>query len=503
MDLDHAHLAVRIIVATLDDGPEPAAAVAAFARRREPAILESVIGSRTSGRWSIFACDPVDALSIEQDYRGNPFDVIDAKLRRYPSVENHTDLPFAGGWIGYISYEAGARIEKILPTNPPGTSLPLVRLGLYDTAAILDRQAERWHLVAVEWPVESGVNRPSAKERLDRLRDMLVGESPTGVGAVDSNCSAAPCGRRRGRRPLVFRHPQGVALHLTSAPKPDWTREEYLARVRVAKEYIAAGDIYQVNLTQRFVARTDAAPLQLYLDLRRANPADYAALLTWGNRAVLSSSPELFLDLRAGRVITRPIKGTRPRTGDERLDLIRRGELVHSEKDRAELNMIIDLLRNDIGRTCEVGSVRVESAGDLETHPTVFHRVATISGRLRADCGAVDLLRATCPGGSITGAPKIRAMQIIDELESVQRGVYCGSIGYLGLDGSMVMNIAIRTMILDQGQVHIHAGGAIVADSDPDDEYEETLAKGAGMFRALAATAPVPRRKSKVPGLSP
>jgi len=436
-------------------------AVAVFACRREPAILESVLGRRSSGRWSIFVCDPVEVLSIEQDCCGDPFRVMDAGLRRYPGVENPTDLPFAGGWIGYISYEAGGRTEKVLPTNPPGTSLPLVRLGLYDTAAVLDRQTDRWHLVAVEWPIEAGVNRPSAKERLGQLRDMLVGESPT-----------------PGRR---------GATALTSAPKADWTREEYLARVRVAKEYIAAGDIYEVNLTQRFVARTEATPLQLYLDLRHANPADYAALLTWDDRAVISSSPELFLDLRDGRVITRPIKGTRPRTGDQRLDPIRRSELAHSEKDRAELNMIIDLLRNDIGRVCEVGSVRVESAGDLETHPTVFHRVATISGWLRADCGALDLLRATCPGGSITGAPKIRAMQIIDELESVQRGVYCGSIGYLGLDGSMMMNIAIRTMILDRGQVHIHAGGAIVADSDPDDEYEETLAKAAGMFRALQA----------------
>ena len=460
---------------TLDDGPEPVSAVAAFARGADPAILESIAGDRTFGRWSVFACDPVDVLAVGQGDCGDPFEAVAARLARYPSIENHTNLPFAGGWIGYISYEAGARIESVLPTNPPGTSLPLVRLALYDTAAIFDGHTGRWHLLAVDWPPGAGIDRPDAQRRLEQLGKLL---------RTEGRRDAGPSSPSRGVR----------SRKTTEAPAPDWTPQEYVARVQAAKDYIAAGDIYQVNLTQRFVARTGATPLQLYLDLRCANPADYAALLTWDNCGVISSSPELFLDLRDGRVITRPIKGTRPRTGDERLDAIRRSELADSEKDRAELNMIIDLLRNDIGRVCAVGSVRVASAGDLEAHPTVFHRVATITGRLRQDrkapdpfSGAVDLLRATCPGGSITGAPKIRAMQIIDELESMQRGVYCGSIGYLGLDGNMAMNIAIRTMIFDRGQVHVHAGGAIVADSDPHDEYDETLAKAAGMFRALEA----------------
>lgn len=464
------HPNARLIVTTLDDGPEPASAVAAFACQREPAILESVAGSRTSGRWSVFACDPLEVLIVEQDRLGDPFEVVTAGLARWPHVENNTGLPFVGGWIGYISYEAGAGIENIVPTNPPGTSLPLVRLALYDGAAIFDHCTGRWHLVAVDWLCEADADRPGAKERINRLYELLKGPSP-----------ALGCGK------------DGVSSETSSngLPVPDWTREEYIARVLAAKEYIAAGDIYQVNLTQRFVARIESPPLQLYLDLRRANPADYAAMLSWDDCAVLSSSPELFLDLRAGEVVTRPIKGTRPRTGDERLDYILRRELGDSEKDRAELNMIIDLLRNDIGRVCEVGSVRVESPGDLETHPTVFHRVATITGRLREGCGVVDLLRATCPGGSITGAPKVRAMQIIDELESVRRGVYCGAIGYIGLDGDMMMNIAIRTMIFDRGRVHIHAGGAIIADSDPEAEYDETLAKAAGMFHALQARVPV------------
>ncbi|MFH0983072.1 MAG: aminodeoxychorismate synthase component I [Planctomycetota bacterium] len=455
----------------------PATALVTFAHEREPAILESVAGDPTYGRWSILACQPVDVLVVEPGRPGDPFAAIAAELARYPTLENLTGLPFSGGWIGYISYEAGARTEKVLPTKPAGTSLPLVRFALYDTAALFDHLAGRWHLIAVDWPRETGLDRPNAPERLAQLRERLLqGGPPVQRWGTRIPPSSPPPSLARCVRWPTF---SKVGY------SPDWTREEYLARVRRAKEYIAAGDIYQVNLTQRFVVRTDATPLQLYLALRRANPADYAALLAWGEQAIVSSSPELFLDLHGGRVLTRPIKGTRPRTGDTRLDALRRRELADSEKDRAELNMIIDLLRNDLARVCAVGSVRVESAGDLETHPTVFHRVATITGRLRPELGAVDLLRATCPGGSITGAPKIRAMQIIDELEAVQRGVYCGSIGYLGLDGNIAMNIAIRTMILDRGRVHVHAGGAIVADSDPDEEYEETLAKAAGMFRAL------------------
>ncbi|GAG27694.1 unnamed protein product, partial [marine sediment metagenome] len=213
------------------------------------------------------------------------------------------------------------------------------------------------------------------------------------------------------------------------------SREAYFSKVARAKRYIEAGDIYQVNLTQRWAVHTDASPIELYLRLRGASPSSHAAFLPWGDYAILSSSPELFLDLRRGHVITRPIKGTRPRVGDPVRDAAARQELLESEKERAELTMIIDLLRNDLGRVCSPGSVRVSDAGTLEEHPTVFHRVATIEGDLEAGRDWLDLLLASFPGGSVTGAPKIRAMQIIDELEPAARGVYCGSIGMIGLDG--------------------------------------------------------------------
>ncbi|MCP4593161.1 MAG: aminodeoxychorismate synthase component I [bacterium] len=449
-----------MLTLTLRDGPDPATVLPGFARRDQPAFLESLAGDPERGRWSVFAGDPVEVVSVPTVSDHDPFAAWQTRMEAYPAIENRVGLPFVGGWIGFISYEAGASLEKIQPSNPAGTSLPAMRMALYDHAAIFDHRTSHWHLVAVEWPDHCGIERRPAALRIAELRRVLDTCPP-------------------------HHESESEVVVAADSPVPDWTQEEYLERVRIAKDYIAAGDVYQVNLTQRFTARTGLGPLQLYRDLRDSNPADYAAFLAWDGLAVLSSSPELFLDLRAGEVLTCPIKGTRPRTGDAPLDAIRRQELLDSEKDRAELNMIIDLLRNDLSRVCLPGSVRVVSAGELEAHPTVFHRVATIAGRLDSERSLLDLLRATCPGGSITGAPKIRAMQIIDELETVQRGVYCGAIGYVGLDGSMMMNIAIRTMIFDRGSVHIHAGGGIVADSDPLDEYEESLAKAAGMFRAL------------------
>jgi anthranilate/para-aminobenzoate synthase component I len=251
-------------------------------------------------------------------------------------------------------------------------------------------------------------------------------------------------------------------------------------------EYIAAGDIYQVNLTQRFTVRTPLTPLEIHLRLREANASDFAALLIWDERAVICASPELFLSATAdGAVLTRPIKGTHARAGGAAADAAAGAALLASAKDRAELNMIIDLLRNDLGRVCAFGSVRVVAEADVEVHPTVLHLVGTVAGQLRPEITRSKLLEATLPGGSITGCPKIRAMQIIRELEDTPRGAYCGAIGYLGLDGGLGLNVAIRTMQYDRGTLHLHAGGAITADSDPNAEYAETLAKAEGMFRAL------------------
>ena len=255
--------------------------------------------------------------------------------------------------------------------------------------------------------------------------------------------------------------------------------------MRKAIDYISAGDVFQVNLSQRFTAALTEHPSRIYDRLRRDAPAVYGAYLDHLDYALLCNSPELFLrierDPESGlrRVITRPIKGTRARGAG--LDY----QLRDSEKDQAELNMIIDLERNDLGRVCEIGTVKVTQPRIIESHPTVFHGVATIEGLLRPDVTFVDLLRATFPGGSVTGAPKVRAMQIIEELEPTRRGPYCGAVGYIAADGSMEFNIAIRTMVVADGLVHMSVGGGIVADSDPIAEYEETLVKARAMFAAV------------------
>jgi para-aminobenzoate synthetase component 1 len=268
----------------------------------------------------------------------------------------------------------------------------------------------------------------------------------------------------------------------------NFTRDRYIGAVERAIDYIAAGDVFQVNLSQRFTAALTEHPSQIYERLRRQSPAMYGAYLDHLDYALLCNSPELFLQVQTvdgrRRIRTRPIKGTRATAPG--MD----AQLRDSEKDQAELNMIIDLERNDLGRVCEIGTVQVSEPRMIEAHPTVYHGVATVEGVLRNDVGLVDLLRATFPGGSITGAPKIRAMEIIEELEPTRRGPYCGAIGYLAPGGRMEFNVAIRTMIVRDGLVHIPVGGGIVADSSPIAEYEETLVKAKAMFAALGIATP-------------
>lgn len=269
--------------------------------------------------------------------------------------------------------------------------------------------------------------------------------------------------------------------------RSDFTREAYEAAVDRALAYIRTGDIYQVNISQRFQAPCAEDPFDVYLRLRAQSPAPFAAFLRYPDFAILSSSPERFLSYDPGsRIVeTRPIKGTRPRAAEPGRDRALARGLLASEKDRAENVMIVDLERNDLGRVAQVGSVKVTVLCGLETYATVHHLTSVVQARLREDRDVVDILRATFPGGSITGAPKIRAMEIIDELEPVARGVYTGAIGYIRFTGEMDMNIAIRTMVLKNGTASFWVGGGIVADSDPGLEYEETLHKGAAMARAL------------------
>jgi para-aminobenzoate synthetase component 1 len=374
--------------------------------------------------------------------RADPFDVVREALAEHAVKDNDTAFPFAGGAIGYLGYDLGRHIELLPERAIDDRGLPDLFLAFYDRAIVVDHSARR--AAIVELSEREDGRAMDAKQYDEEFR----GLGPMTAGATGSN----------------------------------FTRDEYLAAVARVRDYIAAGDVYQVNLSQRFRARTPASPFELY---RRLRPAPYSSLLEIGRRAIVSSSPELFLDVRERRVVTRPIKGTRRRgetlAEDERL----RGELLASEKDNAELAMIVDLERNDLGRVCEYGSVRVTEPLALETHPTVHHLVATVEGKLRRDADLVGLLRATFPGGSVTGAPKIRAMEIIDELEPTRRGAYTGAIGFLGFDGAATLSVAIRIIEVHGDDCWFQVGGGVVADSDPAAEYDETLVKGAALAQAI------------------
>jgi para-aminobenzoate synthetase component 1 len=267
--------------------------------------------------------------------------------------------------------------------------------------------------------------------------------------------------------------------------KANFSHEGYLKAVARAREYICAGDIFQVNLSQRFEADLNISPYELYKRLRKINPAPFASYLNFEGVNIVGASPERFLKVQGDWVETRPIKGTKPRGKTPEEDKALAGDLLASQKDRAENTMIVDLERNDLGRVCRYGTIKVTELAILETYPTVFHLTSTVVGRLREGISRIDLLKASFPGGSITGAPKVRAMEIIDELEPTRRSVYTGSIGYLSFSGEMDINIVIRTFIVKDGRAYFQVGGAIVYDSEPEAEYIETLDKGRALMQAL------------------
>jgi para-aminobenzoate synthetase component I len=368
-----------------------------------------------------------------------------------PLADDDESLPpFQGGAAGYIGYEYGAVLECI-PQPHDDLALPDVVLGIYEWTIAWDHASDRCWIFG------------TSEEMLDSVA-ALIRDVPANLRDEQM---VPP---RRGAFASTF------------------TRETYPPAVERVREYIRAGDIFQVNLSQRFSAPLRTTPWILYQTLQTINPAPFAAYFDAGDVAVAITSPERFLHVDpAGRVETRPIKGTRPRALDPRRDAELRDELLHSEKDAAEHVMIVDVLRNDLARVCEYGSVRVPTLMRHEPHESVHHLVSIITGQLRRGLTAVDLLHASFPGGSITGAPKIRAMEIIAELEPVTRGVYCGAIGYLSVTGAMDTSIAIRTCVTHDDRVYFSAGGGVVADSDPIAEYEETLVKAAALMQAVSS----------------
>ncbi|MEN6544091.1 aminodeoxychorismate synthase component I [Parvibaculum sp.] len=401
------------------------------------------------GRWSFIALDPFETMVWREGGEEAPFTLLKERMAALAAPSSPGLPPFSGGAAGYFGYGLGRTLERqrAMSRAADDQHLPDMALGLYDTVLAFDHAERRAWIVA-----------PNAER----------------AGALRLRVSEARLRTARSARKVL-------------ALRSNFTRDAYERAVAKVVDYIHAGDIFQANLSQRFetsLAKGDT-PYELYLRLRDESPAPFASFFNFGEGAIVSSSPERFLLTRNGKVETKPIKGTRPRGATVEEDAERAAELLSSEKDRAENVMIVDLLRNDISRVCEDGSVSVEKLCALESFAQVHHLVSTVRGKLRADKAHVDLLAACFPGGSITGAPKLRAMEIIDELEPTMRGPYCGAIGYLGFDGAMDTSIAIRTMVVKGDRVTFQAGGGITADSIPATEYEETLTKARGMARAL------------------
>jgi para-aminobenzoate synthetase component 1 len=380
----------------------------------------------------------------------------------------------------------GRQLEVLPSPAADDFGLPAMAVGLYDVVAAFDHVRRRGWIISQGLPeVEPAKRRRRAEARLREA-----------IGWLSGPIARDNTAERRASRPALsaselirqFAVADMAAManvvdvdDLTS----DFSHAEYLRAVGRAIDYIAAGDVFQVNLAQRLLCPARDDSVSLYRRLRRCNPAPFAGYFDLGDFQIASASPERFLKVTAGDVETRPIKGTRPRFADPALDRRAADELCRSEKDRAENVMIVDLLRNDLGRVCRPGSVRVEQLCRLESYEHVHHLVSSVRGRLRDERGPIDLLRAAFPGGSITGAPKVRAMEIIAELEPVARGAYCGSLGYLGFDGTMDLSILIRTITAGRGWWQASVGGGIVAESVPEREYEETWHKAEGLVRAM------------------
>lgn len=444
-------------------------------------FLDSAEPHESRGRYSYIAANPTLWTKVADDVSPNVLQEAARMLNnvRLPTIEGLP--PFQGGIAGLFGYDLNRVIEsRVPPSRYDEFHSPHAALGLYDSVLSFDHQSGRAWLVS--WSLDQECPPATKFERRFGLEELLVAVFASQFGPMPIDHESARSGDLLKASELCAQHPLPGFPHVTS----NFSRTGYEAAVRRTVEYIHAGDCFQVNLSQRLLAPLREHPLELYGRLRQLNPAPFAGYFDLGDFQILSASPERFLRVFPdGEVETRPIKGTRPRgaTVEEDAALVR--ELASSAKDIAENVMIVDLLRNDIGKVCEYGSVRVPRLCEVETFRFVHHLVSEVRGKLRPGVGPLDLLAAAFPGGSVTGAPKVRAMEIIAELEPSTRGPYCGSLGWIGFNGAMDTNILIRTFSAGRGWVQFPVGGGIVAESDPAREYEETLHKAAGLLRAL------------------
>ncbi len=439
-------------------------------------FLDSGMDPLRLGRFSFIGTDPFLVMRsrgnqvtiIRQDDEesrlGNPFDILGELLETHRLDSFPAQIPFWGGAVGYFSYDLCHFVERLPTTATDDLQLPESYFGFYDTILAFDNLQHKAYIASTGFPeLEENQRLKRARLRLKAMKDRLRSSSP----------------RNRHSDPPSTRNLAESVL------KSNFTPEDYIKAVNRVREYIAAGDVFQVNLSQRFETDLTIPPYELYRRLRQINPAPFASYLNFDGVTIVSASPERFLRLDGDWVETRPIKGTRPRGRSPAEDAMLAQELLQSTKDRAENVMIVDLERNDLGRVCQYGTVKVTELAILETFPTVFHLTSTVTGKLRPEKNRIDLLKATFPGGSITGAPKVRAMEIIDELEPTRRSVYTGAIGYLSFGNNLDLNIVIRTFIIKGGKAYFQVGGGIIYDSDAEAEYKETLDKAKALIQAL------------------
>ncbi|WFU80485.1 aminodeoxychorismate synthase component I [Bradyrhizobium sp. CIAT3101] len=447
----------------------PVTAMRRLARRPHLTFLDSAASHGILGRYSYLTCDPFGTYMVAdgraswngEGVERDPWDVLRTLLANYPQ-ERRPDLPpFQGGAAGYFSYDLNRTLERLPVPAASEHRSPQSILHFYDVVISYDHQENRCWIVSTGWPEQDPTRRAArARHRANEFAALLAASDPA----------------------------QNDTYGAVGPWHSNFSREGYIAAVHRVIDLIQAGDVFQVNIAQRFSARlpTSFDPVAFYCQLRSLNPAPFAALLRYGTLAIASSSPERFLKLDGRGVETRPIKGTCARSTDPKEDKRRAQLLVASDKDRAENIMIVDLLRSDLSRVCTSHSVDVTALCNLESYASVHHLVSVVTGELKSSQDAVALLRACFPGGSITGAPKVRSMEIITEIERVAREVYCGAIGFIAFNGHMDTNIAIRTVTIDGGLAVFHAGGGVTAMSDPAAEYEETIVKAQRMFDAFA-----------------
>lgn len=450
------------VVVPLDPVPGPLDALDRFAARQSPILLHSAAPLHPLSRYSYLAADPVVTLRRGADAWRDVASAIRRSLSQ-PASSIPELPPFQGGWAGWFGYELGQAFDTMQCANGHGSGTPDVALALYDWVIAWD------HATNNAWLVSTGVNADGHRDR-ERATDRAQAALSILAGAVNPQAVSAP--RAGGGVPETH---------------ADFTPDGYREAVATVIEHVRSGDIFQANISQRFVREGAVDPVRLYRALVERSPAPMAAFVGHPPHHALSVSPERFLRFTPStrEIETRPVKGTRPRAATRADDDALARELEASAKDRAENVMIVDLMRNDLARVATTGTVDVPVVCALETHPTVHHLVSTVTARLRPGLDALDLLAAAFPGGSVTGAPKIRAMEVIASLEPVRRGVYCGAIGWIGLDGALDTSIAIRTITLDGQAASYHAGGGVTALSTPAEEYQETLDKALALAAAL------------------